>query len=133
MLIFFLKASSFLSSTLTPAFFAADFLLQNYPERLKERFNINQLPQTEIELLEIIGSQRGCLRAGGRVDLERVSTIFVNELRAGILGPLGFETPEMIDAEMQQVAIIKADKEQREKERLEKVAARRRKAKANRR
>ena len=115
------------------AFFAADFLLQNYPERLKQRFNINQLPQTEIELLEIIGSQRGCLRAGGRVDLERVSTIFVNELRAGILGPLGFETPEMIDTEMQQVAIIKAEKERREKERLEKAAARRRKAKANRR
>jgi ribosome biogenesis GTPase A len=39
----------------------------------------------------------------------------------------------MIDAEMQQVAIIKAEKEQREKERLEKAAARRRKAKANRR
>ena len=115
------------------AFFAAEFLLEKYPERLKERFNISNLPQTEIELLEIIGAQRGCLRAGGRVDLERVSTIFVNELRAGILGPLGFETPEMIDAEMKQVAILKAEKEEREKQRLEKAAARRKKAKANRR
>jgi len=114
------------------AFFAAEFLLKKYPQRLIERFNIDQLPQTEIGLLEIIGSQRGCLRAGGRVDLERVSTIFVNELRAGLFGPLGFETPEVIEAEMKQVAIMRAEKEEREKLRLEKAAARRRKAKSNR-
>ena len=114
------------------AFFAAEFLLKKFPQRLTERFNIDQLPQTEIGMLEIIGSQRGCLRAGGRVDLERVSTIFVNELRAGLFGPLGFETPEVIEAEMKQVAIMKAEKEEREKLRLEKAAARRRKAKSNR-
>ena len=45
------------------AFFAAEFLLEKYPQRLKERFNISDLPQTEIDLLEIIGAQRGCLRS----------------------------------------------------------------------
>ena len=114
------------------AFFAADFLLKQYPERLQERFNVDHLPDTEIEFLELVGAQRGCLRAGGRVDLERVSTIFINELRGGLLGPLGFETPAMIDAEMAQVAIMKAEKEAREKLRLEKAAARRKRAKANR-
>jgi len=114
------------------AFFAAEFLLEAYPQRLKERFNIEELPRSEIALLEIIGAQRGCLRAGGRVDLERVSTIFINELRAGLLGPLGFETPEVIEAEMQQVVILQAEKAEREKLRLEKAAARRRKAKSNR-
>ena len=114
------------------AFFAADFLLKQYPERLQERFNVDHLPDTEIEFLELVGAQRGCLRAGGRVDLERVSTIFINELRSGLLGPLGFETPTMIDAEMAQVAIMKAEKEAREKLRLEKAAARRKRAKANR-
>ena len=114
------------------AFFAAEFLLEKYPQRLKERFNVSELPETEIELLEIIGAQRGCLRSGGRVDLERVSTIFINELRAGILGPLGFETPEMIELEMQHVEVLKAEKEEREKLRLEKSALRRKKANANR-
>ena len=114
------------------AFFAAEFLLEAYPQRLKERFNIEELPRSEIALLEIIGAQRGCLRAGGRVDLERVSTIFINELRAGLLGPLGFETPEVIEAEMQQVVILQAEKAEREKLRLEKAAGRRRKAKSNR-
>ena len=114
------------------AFFAADFLLKQYPERLQERFNVDHLPDTEIKFLELVGAQRGCLRAGGRVDLERVSTIFINELRSGLLGPLGFETPTMIDAEIAQVAIMKAEKEAREKLRLEKAAARRKRAKANR-
>jgi ribosome biogenesis GTPase A len=90
------------------------------------------LPQSEIELLEIIGAQRGCLRGGGQVDLERVSTIFINELRAGTLGAITFETPGVIDIEMQQVEVLRAEKEEREKIRLEKTAARRRKAKANR-
>ena len=114
------------------AFFAAEFLLETYPQRLRERFNVEELPRTEIALLELIGAQRGCLRAGGKVDLERVSTIFINELRAGLFGPLGFETPEIIEIEMQQVAVLKAEKAEREKARLENAAARRRKAKSNR-
>ena len=114
------------------AVFAAEFLLEAYPQRLRERFNVEELPRTEIALLEIIGAQRGCLRSGGKVDLERVSTIFINELRAGLLGPLGFETPEIIESEMQQVAVLKEEKAEREKLRLDKAAARRRKAKSNR-
>jgi len=114
------------------AFFAVDFFLKHYPEPLKQRFNIQQLPDTEIELLELIGAQRGCLRGGNRVDLERVSSIFINELRAGTLGSVSFETPQVIEAEMQQVAVLKAEKQAREALRLEKTAARRKKAKANR-
>ena len=114
------------------AFFAADFLLKQYPDRLQDRFKLDRLPHTEIEFLEVVGAQRGCLRAGGRVDLERVSTIFINELRAGVFGPLGFETPAMVELEMQHVATLKAEKEAREKLRLEKAAARRKRARANR-
>lgn len=114
------------------AFFAAEFLLANYAARLRDRFKFDQVPRSEIELLEIIGVQRGCLRAGGKVDLERVSTIFINELRAGILGPISYETPAVIEEEMKQVAILIAEKAEREKLRLEKAAERRRKAKANR-
>jgi ribosome biogenesis GTPase A len=114
------------------AFFAADFLLKQYPKRLQDRFKLDRLPHTEIEFLEVVGAQRGCLRAGGRVDLERVSTIFINELRAGVFGPLGFETPAMVELEMQHVETLKAEKEAREKLRLEKAAARRKRARANR-
>ena len=92
------------------AFFAAEYLLQHYPERLEERYKIAQLPNTEVELLECIGAQRGCLRAGGRVDLEKVSTILLNELRAGLLGRISLETPAMVIKE--QVALqVKLEQE----------------------
>jgi ribosome biogenesis GTPase A len=115
------------------AYFAAEFCLAQYPEHLKNRFNLSELPQTETELLEIIGTQRGCLRGGKRIDFERASTIFINELREGKLGQMTLETPEVIDIEIQQVAVMKVEKEALEKKRLEQKAARRRKTKANRR
>ena len=114
------------------AFFAVEFFLKAYPQHLQERFNLDELPETELELLEIIGQQRGCLRGGNHVDLERVSALFINELRAGTLGPISFETPAVIEQEMQQVAILRAEKEAREQQRLEKTAARRKRARANR-
>ena len=114
------------------AFFAAEFCLKEYPEHLKKRFSLSQLPETEIELLEIIGKQRGCLRGGNRIDLERVSTIFINELRDGKIGSMSFETPDVIDQEMIQVEIMKKEKEALDQLRLEQKAARKRKAKANR-
>jgi ribosome biogenesis GTPase A len=115
------------------AYFAAEFCLAQYPQQLKDRFNLSELPKTETELLEIIGKQRGCLRGGNRIDFERASTIFINELRDGKLGQITLETPEVIDIEIQQVAVMKAEKEEREKRRLEEKAARKRKTKANRR
>ena len=84
-------------------------------------------------MLEIIGEQRGCLRGGKRIDFERASTIFINELRDGKLGPMTLETPEVIDKELQQVEVMKAEKEALEKHRIEEKAARKRKTKANRR
>ena len=52
-----------------------------------------------MEFLEQLGAKRGCLRSGGQVDLEKVSTILVNEFRAGMLGRITLETPTMIQAE----------------------------------
>ena len=107
------------------AFFAAEYLLKAYPERLQERYQIEQLPDTELELLECIGAQRGCLRGGGHVDLEKVSTILLNELRGGQLGKLSLETPEEVIKEeaelkirLEKEALKKKEKdEQRQKKR----------------
>ncbi|MBP2631134.1 MAG: ribosome biosis GTP-binding protein YlqF [Firmicutes bacterium] len=58
-----------------------------YPERLIERYNLKEeLPQDSIEILEMIGAKRGCLRSGGIVDHEKVRRIVLNEFRASKLG-----------------------------------------------
>jgi len=81
------------------ALFAADYLIEAYSERLVERYKLKQCSATGIQLLEDIGRKRGCLRAGGIIDLQRVSEILIHEIRSGALGLLSFETPEMIARE----------------------------------
>ena len=105
------------------ASFIAEFLLEAYPERAIQRYDIEALPQSDIELLEAIGRKRGCIVAGGRVDLEKVSRLLINELRSGELGGLCLETPAEFAEEMklvelrreQKVAAKAARKQQRRK------------------
>jgi len=92
------------------AFFIVDFLLKTYPTKLTERYNLDSLPNTELQLLEAIGTLRGCLRSGGQVDLNKVSTLFLNELRAGNLGRLSLETPEMMSQELKELTIVRSKK-----------------------
>lgn len=86
------------------AFYSAAFLLQHYPHALQQRFSLENLPDTEIELMEAMGKKRGCLRGGGDVDLEKISKILITELRSGGLGRLTLETPEMMECEKMAVA-----------------------------
>lgn len=108
------------------AYYAAEYLLKAYPERLKERYQLETLPQSDHELMEAIALRRGCLRAGGHFDIYKVSTILLNELRSGALGPLSVETPEMAAAE--KIAVEKLMAEQAENK-SEKKKARKRKYK----
>lgn len=81
------------------ALFAADYLSKVYPDALRERYKIIDLPDNNLELLENIGAIRGCMRKGGGVELQKTSSLLINELRAGLLGPISLETPAMILAE----------------------------------
>lgn len=78
------------------ACFAADYLLATYPERLMNRYQIDVLPSQELELLEMIGKSRGCIKSGGFVDYNKASAILINEIRDKTLGAITFETPEMV-------------------------------------
>jgi ribosome biogenesis GTPase A len=92
------------------AFYALSFLLENYPRLLAKRYQLDPLPANELAFLETVGRQRGCLRSGARVDLEKVSTVFLNEFRAGKIGRITLETPEMAIEEEAKVAIALEEK-----------------------
>ena len=81
------------------ACFAAEYLLTAYPDLLKARYNLDELPEQEVEFLEAMGRKRGCVRAGGHVDFHKASEILVNEIRDKTLGKITFETPEMVEKE----------------------------------
>ncbi|MCP4187517.1 MAG: ribosome biogenesis GTPase YlqF [Gammaproteobacteria bacterium] len=88
------------------AYFIAEFFIKHYPQAIQQRYQLDILPLNETELLEAIARLRGCIISGGRVDFEKVSRILISELRSGDLGPVCFETPEMIVEEMAQVEAI---------------------------
>lgn len=92
------------------AFYTVEYLAKQYPNLLQERYQLEDLPETEIELMEAIGRKRGCLRAGGNIDLHKASEILLHELRSGTLGQLTLELPEMITQELIDVEIEAARK-----------------------
>lgn len=69
-------------------------LREHYAARLIERYNLSEpLPDNPAELLDLIGSRRGCLRAGGIVDQEKVRRILLTEFRTGKLGRFTLDLP----------------------------------------
>jgi ribosome biogenesis GTPase A len=112
------------------ALFAADYLFNAYPDALKNRYQLNDLPDNDQEILDAIGRKRGCTGKGGQVDLQKVSAILINEIRAGLLGKISWETPQMVNDE-----IIKSKEEELRKvqEKEERDRERKLKTKKNRR
>ncbi len=113
------------------ASYACEYLLEAYPDLIKERFKLSELPQTDIELLEAIGRQRGCLRSGGMVDLDKVSRILIVEYRDKVLGNITLETPEMMKVELAQVEIQRLRKAEKIKAKEEDKKVRRARHKRN--
>lgn len=74
--------------------FALNFLREHYPDRLKERFNIDELPNEVVQLFDEIGKKRGCIMPGGYIDYDKTSELVLREIRSDKLGRLSFETPK---------------------------------------
>ena len=92
------------------AFFTAEYLLEHYPEQLRARYQFEQLPDNESDLMEAIGKKRGCLRSGKRVDLEKTSKILISEFRAGTIGKITLELPSLVEKELIELELIKERK-----------------------
>ena len=75
------------------AFFAARFMMRRYPGPVLEKYKLDEMPSEPYELLEQIGAKRGCLGKGGTLNLQKVSEIFLRELRAGQMGRITLEWP----------------------------------------
>ena len=92
------------------AYFAVAYLQRAYPQLLQARYGLEALPDNEAEVIALIGTKRGCLRSGGRVDMERTAKIILTELRAGTLGAITLETPKMMETELAELVIIREQK-----------------------
>lgn len=63
------------------------FLAADFPGTLERHFRLSQgLSLSGIEALEALGRKRGCLEAGGKVNVVRASEILLREFREGKMG-----------------------------------------------
>ncbi len=107
------------------AFFLAEYVMVAYQQAIADRYNIDVMPQDPYDLLVKIGQNRGALRAGGHVDLTRISSLFLNEFRTGVVGRITLETPEMMRQELAEVAEKLAAKAAKDAARKEKFKGKR--------
>jgi ribosome biogenesis GTPase A len=70
------------------------FLTEYYPDELKERYKLQEIPEDIVQLFDEIGKRRGCLMGGGLVDYDKTSELVLRELRGGKLGTFTLETPK---------------------------------------
>ncbi|XMB86975.1 ribosome biogenesis GTPase YlqF [Mycoplasmatota bacterium WC44] len=64
--------------------YGINFYKEHHPERIKKRYNVTDL-EDPVDVLDQIGKSRGCIR-GGQTDYEKVFTLFLNDVRGGLLG-----------------------------------------------
>ena len=74
------------------ALYAAGFMMKAYPERMLERYKLKELPATDLEMLKVIGSKRGGLRPGGKIDMHKAAEVMIHDIRGGKLGLISYET-----------------------------------------
>ncbi len=71
----------------------AAVFLARYPARLLARYGLATLPASPGDLLLEIGKRRGCIRAGGVIDLHKAADHLIHDFRAGLLGRITLEEP----------------------------------------
>ena len=71
----------------------AMWIREFYPRMLQDRYQLEEIPDDGEAILHLIGSKRGALVAGGRVDSLRAAQQFLNEFRDGRVGRISLELP----------------------------------------
>lgn len=69
-------------------------LMEIEPEKLKERYKLEELGETPIETMDMIGIKRGLILKRNELDYTRIATTVLNEFRDGKLGRITLETPK---------------------------------------
>jgi ribosome biogenesis GTPase A len=81
------------------AMFEAEFLLEAYPELVKDRYGFERLPKDALALMDAIAAKRHFFGRSGVPDLHKVSEVLLNEFRSGKLGRISLETPKLVERE----------------------------------
>ncbi|WP_100403069.1 ribosome biogenesis GTPase YlqF [Bacillus sp. FJAT-42315] len=76
------------------AMFALRFLETHYPDRLKERYEMDELYDEVVDVFNHIGKLRGCLANKFEVDYDKTAEVIIRDIRGEKLGRLTFDDPD---------------------------------------
>lgn len=66
-------------------------LAADYPQLLCDRYKLEEVCETPLETMELIGQKRGFILPGKRVDYERTARTVIDEFRGGAIGNITLE------------------------------------------
>jgi ribosome biogenesis GTPase A len=94
---FNLAALGSIKDTILPieriTYFTIPYLIQRYGSLIKSRYDLEEIHREPVEIVNDIGKKRGCLVAGGEIDLEKTCYLILRELRDGKIGRISLERP----------------------------------------
>ncbi|SHI80931.1 ribosome biogenesis GTPase A [Geosporobacter subterraneus DSM 17957] len=70
------------------------YLVREYTNQIKERYKLSEIFLDNLENLERIAKNRGCIFSGGRIDYSRAANLILDEFRSGKIGKITLEKPE---------------------------------------
>lgn len=68
-------------------------LQEFYPDKLMERYKIEEVYENPLDTLDAIARKRGCLMKGNEIDYNRIAVILLDEFRGGKIGKITLERP----------------------------------------
>lgn len=75
------------------AYYLIEYLKNTYPNKLKERYNVELDAKETMDIINEIAKKRGAIISGGNINMQKVSDIILNEFRSGKLGRITIELP----------------------------------------
>ena len=72
-----------------------ELLGNEYPNLLMERYKLEELSEVPLENMDNIARKRGFIQSGNRIDYERCARTVLDEFRAGTVGRITLEKPNV--------------------------------------
>jgi len=65
---------------------------ERYPDKLQDRYKLDEISDQAIENMDNIALKRGFIMSGKRIDYERTGRTVLDEFRGGKIGRITLET-----------------------------------------
>lgn len=75
------------------AVYGLHFFKDNYPERFKARYQMDDISDDVVDIFDHIGALRGCILSGGTIDYDKTAELIIRDIRMQHLGGITLDFP----------------------------------------